>query len=110
MARAVYSQRFFAFAGATPVGPVGPIVPAGFVFVVRDIDAVVRSSGTAQLEILGQVVGQLIALWSYPQSPVPDNNFEWRGRQVFGVGERVGISVLSGSWDVAISGYQLTLP
>lgn len=110
MARVVYSQRFFAGAAASPVGPVGPVVPAGFVWVVRDVDAVVRSSGTAQMELLGQVAGQILVLWSYPQSPVPDNNFTWRGRQVFAEGERVGINVLSGNWDVGISGYQLTLP
>jgi hypothetical protein len=110
MARTVYSLRIYGHASLSSAGGlVGPLVPAGLVYVVRDID-VVEVSGTrpANLQVMNQVGGLLVFM--NVTSANPAGNESWRGRQVYGAGERVGLQVLSGSFAIAVSGYQLTLP
>ncbi|MFZ0169913.1 MAG: hypothetical protein WAL64_10955 [Candidatus Dormiibacterota bacterium] len=105
----VYSQRLFAISNLTPVGKVGPVVPAGVVWVVRDIDIVCTSFTPGdELAIFNQVGGYLLFL-RIPASPTIFDN-AWRGRQIYATGEQVAVESFVGAWDVAISGYQLTLP
>ena len=110
MSRDVYSLRIFSVASLVPAtGLVGPIVPSGFIYVVRDIDVVRRSTASgSQLEFFSPTLG-LIAFIS---DAVLDLAFgwHWRGRQVYSPGERVGFQSVSGTWDITASGYQLTLP
>jgi hypothetical protein len=110
MARTVYSLRITAGGGLiASTGKVGPIVPDGLVYVVRDID-VVETSGTrpVALEVYGQAE-QL--LWYVPLNTASDPASQrWRGRQVYNEGEQVALAATSGTWDFAVSGYQLTLP
>lgn len=108
--RTVYSLRIFATGGLSPgAGLVGPIVPAGLVYVVRDID-VVETSGTngTILEFQGQTLGPL----TYFERTAADGlgRGSWRGRQIYNEGEQVGFKALSGTWSISCSGYQLTLP
>lgn len=107
---AVYSIRILATAGLTVAsGFVGPIVPDGLVYVVRDIDARSNTGITGdQLAFYNQTAG---ILWA-PQLVAggSDEGFQWRGRQVYNPGERVMVQSFSGEWTVSISGYQLTLP
>lgn len=110
MAQAVYSLRIFSSAGLSPgAGTVGPIVPAGFVYIVRDIDAFDDTAGaTDNLIIFSQTSGVLIN-WVGP-SPAAAGCYQWRGRQVYNEGEQVALRSFVGTWGVSISGYQLTLP
>lgn len=110
MPRDVYSLRIFATGALTnAAGTVGPIVPSGLVYVVRDIDAFASTNAVNdQLVIFGQTLG---ILWApIVRSSTQDQNWSWRGRQVYNEGEQVGVHAFTGTWAVHISGYQLTLP
>lgn len=110
MAREVYSLRIFASGGlSVAAGQVGPIVPAGFVYVVRDIDALeLTGVSGGQLQLISQV-GTVV--WFAGGLPGPAaGNWSWRGRQVYNEGEQVGFKSGAGTWSMACSGYQLTLP
>lgn len=110
MARDVYSIRIFATASLTASsGKVGPVVPPGLVYVVRDIDAY-ESSGiaNANMVLLGQTGG---IIWNPTRgSSTGVINPQWRGRQVYQDGEQVAFEVGLGTWSISCSGYQLTLP
>jgi hypothetical protein len=110
MAQPVYSLRLFAHGGITPGGgTIGPVVPAGVVWVVRDIDAFNHTSVAGDsLFVFNQVTGVLVA-FSLASSTAP-LNYPWRGRQVYAEGEQIGLRSFQGTWSAAISGYQLTLP
>lgn len=106
----VYSLRILAAGNVTAAtGEVGPVVPDGLVYVVRDID-LINDTGAPGDEIY--LKGQALQLlWVVKQpSPATTVNFAWRGRQVYNAGERVGFVVVAGTWDISVSGYQLTLP
>lgn len=110
MARNVYSLRIFASGSLAPgAGLVGPIVPDQYLYVLRDIDVTLRTAAPATLAIYSPIVNAFLCY--VPDSALDSSSsFRWRGRQVYGPGERVGFQALSGSWDVMASGYQLTLP
>lgn len=84
-------------------------MPDGFVYVLRDIDVVLRTAAPATMAVYGPNLGQFL-LYIPDSSLGSDSGYHWRGRQVYGVGEQVGFQALSGQWDVMASGYQLTLP
>lgn len=110
MARDVYSIRIFASASLTASsGIVGPVVPADFVYVLRDVDAVeLTGSGTGAFQIIAQTLGVLYAFQR--GATLASAVAQWRGRQVYGPGEKVGFEVVTGTWSIAASGYQLSLP
>lgn len=87
----------------------GPIVPDGLVYVVRDIDAVHTAGSSSDVF---EVIGQALQLLWFATASTSDANggAQWRGRQVFNEGEQVGFKAVSGTWDISCSGYQLTLP
>jgi hypothetical protein len=106
----VYSLRIFATGGLVPAsGVVGPIVPAGLVYVLRDIDLVELSGSTsAGFQLYGQT-GNII--WVVQHSSAPGiTQGQWRGRQVYNEGEQVGFQSATGTWSISASGYQLSLP
>lgn len=110
MARSVYSLRIFAHAGLTSAGGiVGPTVPADLIYIVRDIDVYESTGVTGTTVFVLNALGG--ALWSATRSTTPGvGPWSWRGRQVYSPGEQVGFEVISGTWAIAVSGYQLTLP
>jgi hypothetical protein len=102
----VYSKRFAALSLFT--GTVSVTVPAGKVWILRDVDVVNRNSATASFGIEGSS-GQL--LWYL--NPVYNPNelwAGWRGRQIFSAGDTIGFSALTGVWDCTASGYELLSP
>jgi hypothetical protein len=110
VARALYSLRIFA-SGAlnNAAGTVGPIVPSEFIYVIRDIDVYNDTAGaTDNLVVFAQTGGILCSFIGSATENQP--NQQWRGRQVYGPGEQVAVRAFVGTWGVAISGYQLTLP
>lgn len=103
----VYSIRIFAQGALTGTHPV--TVPAGLVYVLRDVDVWSRTqtSGDA-FAILGSNA-QLLWFVAIPPLVNPWIG-QWRGRQIFNAGETVTFESAGGEWDVTASGYQLTLP
>ena len=102
----VYSTRFIEVSSLTPSAAY--TVPAGFVAVVRDLDAVSQGSvAVAELVMVG-AAGQAIYLAFAPIST--SMWFGWRGRQVLLAGETLHVDVANGPWDVSVSGYLLTAP
>lgn len=110
MSRNVYSLRIFATGGLdVAAGTVGPIVPAGLIYVVRDIDIVDETgAGTDEMVVYGPTGGHVLVLRQGHE--IVGFNYAWRGRQVYAEGERVGFQSIAGTWSVSCSGYQLTLP
>lgn len=110
MAQAVYSLRIFATGGLTvAAGKVGPLVPDGLVYVVRDIDVVNETgASTDEMVVFNQTGGHLFVIRQAHE--IVGFNFAWRGRQVYNVGEQVAFQSTAGTWSVSCSGYQLTLP
>lgn len=109
-AQPVYSIRIFGHASLTSAaGIVGPVVPSGLVYVVRDIDVFNNSAATTDLlNVRNQLLGPLTQFQG--GTTVATRIGQWRGRQVYGPGEQVGFQVFAGTWAIACSGYQLTLP
>lgn len=110
MAPPVYSLRIFASAGLVPAtGTVGPVVPAGLIYVVRDIDVFSHTLAVNDnLFLFNQVLG---VLQEWQVHSVSDNpHQQWTGRQVYREGEQVGFRTFQGNWSIACSGYQLTTP
>lgn len=110
MARDVYSLRIYAAADLlASTGEVGPVVPAGFVYVVRDIDVRENLATAGAYIFVKNPVGGI--LWIHQVDATVNGSVgQWRGRQVYAEGEQVGFQVSSGDWAVTCSGYQLTLP
>lgn len=107
--RAVYSIRIFSGDLDPAAGVVGPVVPDGFVYVVRDIDLVYHgATNDDELVFFNQTGGLMwIAVYTTGLTSVV---WSWRGRQVFNEGEQVAIQSAGGTWSIAMSGYQLSTP
>jgi len=112
MAWPVYSTALFRAAGFT--GDATVSVPAGQIFIVRDIDVY------ADVPNLGRVVFYAIELptnatfaW-FNWSSLEQNLKMWRGRQVIspqgGAGALLVRNIGGSPCDVSISGYVLTQP
>lgn len=107
MSTAVYSASFIQAAAVE--GEERITVPAGQVYILRDIDAwcdqVAAGYEIAFVGYSGQVFFAAVG-----SASIPLNNAQWRGRLVFTPGQTFGCNVVSGSWGVAMGGYILSLP
>ena len=106
----LYSLPIFTSSGLTlGAGTVGPVVPAGLVYVVRDLDVFCDSAGASDnLIMFNQVGGVMLNI--IKASLAADGSYAWRGRQVYSAGEQVAFHAFVGTWAIACSGYQLTNP
>jgi hypothetical protein len=102
----VYSTRFLAVQGLA--GTSSFEVPAGFVAVIRDIDAYASTDLTAgRLYVKGPGDNVLFFNhWGLGDEDIA----EWRGRQICFEGESFVADSPDIPIDVAISGYLLTAP
>lgn len=110
MAQSVYSLPIFSagsIIGAS--GVVGPVVPPGVVYVVRDIMAFELTGANGAGLLWNGSNDQIIRQWLV-DSTTESRNVHWSGRQVYEVGDQVGFQVETGTWNVMASGYQLTTP
>lgn len=89
-------------------GSVSVTVPAGLVYVLRDVDAVNQSNAGSTFAILG-AVGETIWFVN-PIFNANDLVAQWRGRQVFNAGESFSFTAGTGAWAFTASGYSLTVP
>jgi len=87
------------------------VAPAGYIFIVRDIDVVDNSAlgeNVFETWILSAATGAnpFFDVW---KSPPGGASHQWRGRQVGEEGDSLDVFVAAGL-DVRISGYVLSLP
>jgi hypothetical protein len=102
----VYSVRFLqarAYSGVATY-----LVPAGFVAVLRDLDAFQVAGLTVPQIYLVGAAGQTI--WWNSGSLVDSSYSSWRGRQVINEGETFAVNVATETASFAVSGYLLSLP
>lgn len=82
-------------------------VPAGFVAVLRDLDAYFGGDIAPQNMFLHGPAGQ--AIWWNGWTVLIAGVAQWRGRQVIQGGESFDVTT-DAPMDVSVSGYLLTLP
>lgn len=108
----VYSVRLWAVLSTTGPGAVlGPVVPAGFTWVVRDVRA---TNASQEASILGNLVLLVHAgptIFATPQfSTIGGLFYEWQGHAIVNAGEQLELVVSEPGWTLDVDGYQLTLP
>jgi hypothetical protein len=85
------------------------LVPAGYRWVLRDIDARFAGAGAGAGLLVAVGAVQLVA---FITASTGDPSFAWRGRQVMVTGESASFTpfAAAGTWHISASGYELTLP
>lgn len=109
---AVYSIVILAYHGITGVVTPPWTAPAGYVTILRDMDAFCSSDLGGVLQLYDEGAR---TFWSESVEPSPNGNWvQWNGRQVFEPGEEINVagevSGGTGHWDLRACGYQLLLP
>jgi hypothetical protein len=105
--RPVYSTRFYQV--SLLVGSDSIVVTPGYIWIVRDIDVTNRTGGGSDQFIWFGPLNQVIWI-TYVSDDLAFHSAQWRGRQVFREGEAMTFDAGTGTWDVTVSGYALTLP
>ena len=102
---AVYSTQFLLVdsvgAGSHPLG----VVPAGYVWVLRELDAyctVTSATGCALFEV---TVGPVFFATGARNAGL---SVQWQGRAVFPAGQEPSFYVYDGNWSALVSGYVLS--
>jgi len=88
------------------------VVPAGFVWVIRDID-VYYGADTGPSEWECDLIDQdaiVVGILNAQINPSSAGASQWRGRQCIEAGCTMRVETVGGTWYWTISGYQLTLP
>lgn len=106
MAR-LYSKRLLSSDFAT--GPINAVVPAGYIWVVRDIDLMwFGPPENDQASVSWEGVGQIFQCVG--EASV-EQHFQWQGRQVGNAGDTLQfLAEQYGNWTALVSGYELSTP
>lgn len=99
----VYTKRLGAFSAETSGLVTLGTVPAGKVWIVRDVDATLTGGSIGQMETI--VAG--VAVFSVFIATSEGETFPWRGRQPLTAGETLEAYITSGTWDLLAAGYEL---
>jgi hypothetical protein len=83
-------------------------VPAGFVYVIRDLDVFLTAGISDATGYLKGSSGQ--AIFYFTQTALNSGYHSWRGRQVFEAGESFSFDPGGDAMDFTLSGYKLTAP
>lgn len=89
------------------------VVPAGFVWDVRNINAM--NIAPLNNHMNGFFVfksNSNVRIWGIaPYEAIPGRAYGWEGRCVLSAGDKVGVQLTdNGFWSVSVAGFQLTLP
>jgi hypothetical protein len=103
---AVYTVRFYAGNLDSDGAHTLFTVPSGYIWVLREIDALCHSAGSNSL-FIERVDGLTITGVIDPTTNVAN---QWTGRCVLEPGEEFEAYIGAGNWDLYLSGYQLSLP
>lgn len=107
---AVYSRQFYA--DQITAGGTAPLatVPAGVVWVLRDItlgNLETTDTGAVSITVVAAGAPASVARWA----TIPDSAaVYWTGRQVLNAGDLLRVYNNSGLMSVLISGYELSAP
>jgi hypothetical protein len=105
VAAPAYSIRILFGVVSTTVGA-SATVPAGYRWVVRDIECITGGTGAV---FIGQISG-VGEIWVLPiPSGAWSNLTQWHGHVVLNAGETINFSCSSGNGNVTVSGYQLSI-
>jgi hypothetical protein len=105
MARQTYSVLIYGAAGVSALVDLAP--PAGFKWVIRDIQAYCNAGLSGSRFTFEGADGQAAVSFVWP--PNTTEGFQWSGRIVVESGQTVHLHA-DDPTDVTISGYALTLP
>jgi hypothetical protein len=101
----VYSKRFIGVGGLT--GSASTAVPAGKVWIVSDITVVVAATAGAPFLYIRAGGNAIIAYVTAPASG-PALMSHTSGHHVMNAGEALFVGVSGGTFDVTVSGYELS--
>lgn len=102
---AVYSKRMLVMINTSALQQ--SFVPAGKVWVVKQISVVCRSGIANDWIVFGS--GAVPVVMTFRLGAAAQlQSFNWGGMHVFYAGEAVQLSPQQGTWDGAIAGYELT--
>lgn len=107
MSSPVYSTQLIGAAGLGNTN-IGYTVPAGYVCVLRDVDAFCHPTGSASAFVIAGNLSAVIWYWENASGFVGSG--QWRGRQVFRPGQIITFEAQIGTYDFSASGYLLSLP
>lgn len=113
MAQQVYTIRMWDLTSTAQPGPfVGPQVPQGFVWVVRDVRMlnIAQPATAVAAPILLTSGGTLRIAASPTYSSMPGILYHWQGRAVAAPGEFLTAITTSPNWNMVVDGYQLSTP
>lgn len=101
----VYSKQLLAQSGVTALVTVQ--VPAGKIWILRDVDVYVNAGLAGSRFTLEGSASQ--AIYTHVTSPNTTESAQWRGRQVLGPLQTFAVKA-DDPTDVTVSGYELTAP
>jgi hypothetical protein len=112
MAAPVHSVRLWSVVEAPLDFPsIGPQVPAGFVWVVRDVRMINVTLGEAILNAVTLLIDNGATIYQTPNGcTIGQQMYGWQGRAIVQPGEQLQLFLPDPGWTVAVDGYQLTLP
>lgn len=103
----LYSTQFAAVQGLVASSHTYT-VPAGFIAIVRDIDAFADTSGTSTFLVARGPASNVFFYAEFLLATTSSK--EWRGRQVLNTGETLVLQAGPAAVDVMASGYLLSMP
>jgi|SRR5580658_8410843 hypothetical protein len=84
-----------------------PVVPDGYIWVVRAIDLVPLDSEGGQISVVETTLPCYLFTVG---TAVAGQSYQWRGHQVFNAGQSLAVFNGISTWSFVMSGYQLTSP
>ena len=105
MSRPVYSVNLYTDSLTVAGSQIAFVVPAGHTYVVRDIRIWTNSSTLQVLNMASTIGGPIFVQW---QGTGASQNIELQGRLVFEQADQLEIATNGGTWNVKVSGYDLT--
>jgi hypothetical protein len=106
----IYSKRFWFQQGLSVPTNSAP-VPAGKIWIIRDIDIYMNtgtSPGNVYVSIVNTGLGIYPCFYLGKVTSASKDTVQWRGRQVAYGGEAIYIDPSGSTVDVTISGYELS--
>lgn len=107
----VYSKKLWSDPFTSTTSVLGPTVPAGVVWDVREIDVMNFKDGWQALGFFGLASGTTGYIWYVGGGRArAQQSYGWRGRSILNPGEQLQWGAHDTQWALNVTGYELTLP